>query len=81
MKYFYYVICQKENIGEINIPIKVSESNNLYSVFKGLKNIIYIHQCKNQKSAIEIANTWNKCAFNQGKYAYNCLYPTSVIKY
>lgn len=40
MSYFYYVIDQKENAGEINTPVKISESNNLYSVFSGLKNII-----------------------------------------
>ena len=41
MNYFYYVIGQKEDTGEINTPVKISESNNLYSVFSGLKNIIY----------------------------------------
>ena len=50
MNYFYYVIGQKEDTGEINTPVKISESNNLYSVFSGLKNIIYIHQCKTQKA-------------------------------
>lgn len=55
MSYFYYVIGQKENAGEINTPVKISESNNLYSVFSGLKNIIYIHQCKTQKGAVELA--------------------------
>ena len=50
MNYFYYVIGQKEDTGEINTPVKISESNNLYSVFSGMKNIIYIHQCKTQKA-------------------------------
>ena len=37
MNYFYYVIGQKEDAGEINTPVKISESNNLYSVFSGMK--------------------------------------------
>ena len=81
MNYFYYVIGQKEDSGEINTPVKISESNNLYSVFSGMKNIIYIHQCKTQKSAVELADVWNKCAFDNGNYIYSSLFPARIIQY
>ena len=81
MNYFYYVIGQKEDTGEINTPVKISESNNLYSVFSGMKNIIYIHQCKTQKGAVELADFWNKCAFDNGNYIYSRLYPARIVQY
>lgn len=81
MSYFYYVICQQEDAGEISTPIKISESTNLYSFFKRFNNVIIIHQCKTQKSAIELANTWNRCAFTNGKYIYSRLYPAAIVKY
>ena len=49
MSYFYYVIGQKENAGEINTPVKISESNNLYSVFSGLKKYNLYTSMQNAK--------------------------------
>ena len=81
MNYFYYVIGPKEDTGEINTPVKISESNNLYSVFSGMKNIIYIHQCKTQKNAIKLADVCNKCAFDNADYIYSSLYPARLVHY
>lgn len=86
-KYFYtyYAVFLETIEGEYSSAIRVSNSNNLMSVFKHLEaaGAKAINACRTIKEAEETADHWNRCSLENGKYAFSKdkIYPAHIYDF
>ena len=82
MKNTYYCMSRKVGNRYISDAIKCDKGRNLFGLLNRYHDIVHVTPCETRKEAVDMAEYFNECYYNNGTYLYkedNKVYPAMCL--